>query len=63
MNAPKPGISRDKRIPDESLLRLEKQLKAGRKPSQQVLEQWVKKYGEPAQKIINTYHFKNNDKI
>jgi len=53
MKTPNPGISRNKRISDEGLLRLETLLKSGRRPSQQVLDQWVKRHGEAAQKIIN----------
>jgi len=63
MNTPTPGINRDNRISDEGLQRLEKQLKTGRRPSQQVLNQWVKRHGEAAQNIIDQYSVKNNDKI
>ncbi len=55
MQTPSPGISRENRISDEGLQRLETQLKAGRRPSQQVLDQWVKRHGEAAQKIIDQY--------
>jgi len=51
----KPGISRETRISDEGLLRLEKQLKAGNKINQLILEQWIKRYGESAQALINKY--------
>jgi len=50
-----PGISRDYRISDEGLQRLEKQLKSGAGISQQVLAQWIKRYGEPASEIIKKY--------
>ncbi len=63
MYTPSPGIDRDDRLSDESLRRLEKQLKTGRKPSQQVLDQWVKRHGEPALKLIEKYSTPKNDNI
>jgi len=53
MHTPSPGISRNNRISDEGLQRLENQLKTGRRPSQPVLAQWVKRHGQAAQKIID----------
>lgn len=50
-----PGISREQRLSDEGLTRLEKQLKSGVKISSPVLSQWVKRYGEPAIEIIQKY--------
>ncbi len=50
-----PGISRAKRISDEGLLRLEKHLKGGTKMTKIVLEQWLKRYGEPARTLIRKY--------
>jgi len=61
--APSPGISRDNRISDEGLLRLETQLRTGRRPSQQVLEQWVKRHGPSAQNIIDQFSPNINDKV
>ena len=61
MPTPNPGVSRDNRLSDEGLQRLESQLTSGRKPSQQVLNQWVKRYGQPAQDIINQYTEKTKD--
>lgn len=58
MRTPSPGINRDKRISDEGLQRLEAQLKSGRKPSQQVLDQWVKRHGDAAQLLIDRYNSK-----
>lgn len=55
MKTPNPGINRDNRISDEGLQRLETQLKAGRSPSQQVLDQWVKRHGDAAQTLIDKY--------
>lgn len=50
-----PGVSREERISDEGLLRLEKHLKNGTKMSKMVLEQWVKRYGDSAKSIIRQY--------
>ncbi|MBF0263766.1 MAG: hypothetical protein HQL46_00710 [Gammaproteobacteria bacterium] len=55
MSTPSPGINRGNRISEEGLQRLEKQLNSNRRPSQQVLQQWVKRYGEAAQKLIDKY--------
>ncbi|VAW72162.1 hypothetical protein MNBD_GAMMA12-2047 [hydrothermal vent metagenome] len=52
---PLPGVSRDKRIDAEGLKRLEQQLVAGRRISQAVLDQWVKRYGDSAKTIIEKY--------
>lgn len=49
---PTPGVSREQRLGDEGLQRLEQQLKSGRPPSAQVLQQWVRRYGEAAEKLI-----------
>ena len=50
-----PGVSRDNRISDEGLKRLEKHLNGGTKMTQMVLEQWIKRYGEPARELIKRY--------
>jgi len=52
---PRPGISREDRISEEGLKRLELQLQRGSGISQQVLEQWVKRYGEAARKLIQAH--------
>jgi len=57
-NKREPGVSRDNRIAEEGLQRLERQLASGRRISQQVLDQWVKRYGPAAQAIIER-HQKN----
>ena len=58
-NKPAPGISREKRLSDEGLRRLERQLLSGAKMSKQVLAQWIKRYGEPAREIIVKHgHYK-----
>ena len=61
MTSPSPGIKRENRISDEGLQRLEKQLKSHRRPSQQVLQQWIKRYGEAAEKLINQYTREKNE--
>ena len=52
---PRPGISRENRIGEEGLARLERQLQRGSGISQQVLEQWVRRYGDTARKLIRAY--------
>lgn len=56
-----PGISRPERLSDEGLERLEKQLSSGQRISAQVLQQWIKRYGESARVIINKYESKGTD--
>jgi len=51
---PAPGVSREARISDEGLQRLERQLKSGT-ISQTVLTQWVRRYGDAAQQLIDRY--------
>jgi len=55
MAKPSPGISRLDRLSEEGLRRLEKQLQTGAGISDEVLAQWIKKYGEPALEIIKKY--------
>jgi len=50
-----PGVSREQRISDEGLTRLEKQLRSGINISDQVLAQWVKRYGDDARDLILKY--------
>ena len=50
-----PGVSREQRISDEGLKRLEKQFNSGVKPSSMVLKQWIRRYGEPARVLIKKY--------
>jgi len=52
---PIPGVSRQDRLSDEGLARLEKQLEAGLNISSQVLAQWIKRYGNPAREIIKKH--------
>lgn len=50
-----PGVSRENRISDEGLARLDKQLQRGIKISRAVLGQWIKRYGDDARVIIDRY--------
>lgn len=50
-----PGVSREKRISDEGLARLEKHLKLGDKINVQVLQQWVRRYGDDARDLLKKY--------
>ena len=50
-----PGVSRSDRISDEGLRRLERQLDSGAKMKPAILQQWVKRYGEAAEKLIQKY--------
>ncbi|MDJ0807826.1 MAG: hypothetical protein QNJ78_13460 [Gammaproteobacteria bacterium] len=52
---PTPGVSRDDRLSDEGLKRLEKQLQNGAMMSDLVLAQWIKRYGEAAREILRKY--------
>lgn len=51
----KPGVSREQRISDEGLQRLERQLQRGAKINEPVLAQWIRRYGEPARALIQKY--------
>jgi len=55
--APKssPGVSREQRISDEGLLRLQKQLQHGARINHQVLRQWVKRYGDAARDLLKEH--------
>jgi len=50
-----PGVSRENRISDEGLQRLQKQLQSGVRISDSVLQQWIKRYGDAARGIIEQY--------
>jgi hypothetical protein len=50
-----PGISRNDRISDAGLQRLERQLASGARMTPLVLQQWVKRYGEAAEQLIQKY--------
>ena len=51
-----PGVSRKKRITNEGLARLEKQLKLGINIKAPVLQQWVRRYGDEARELLKKYH-------
>ena len=55
---PAPGVSREHRISDEGLRRLQKQLESGVRVSDMVLQQWIKRYGDDARVIIERYRHK-----
>lgn len=50
-----PGILRENRLSDEGLQRLERQLSSGSQISDQVLSQWIRRYGDTARAIIKKY--------
>lgn len=52
---PRPGVSRSNRLSAEGLLRLENQLATGARMTDQVLAQWIRRYGEPARDIIREH--------
>jgi hypothetical protein len=55
-NKHRPGVSRSDRLSAEGLTRLEKQLESGVNISNQVLAQWIKRYGDSARRIIKKHH-------
>ena len=52
MTEKSPGISRDNRISEDGLQRLEKQLQRSGQISDAVLAQWIRRYGDAAREII-----------
>ncbi len=52
-----PGVSREQRISEEGLARLERHLKLGTKINKQVLQQWVSRYGDVARKLLKNYGY------
>ncbi len=58
---PAPGVSRQDRLSDEGLQRLEKQLAAGTRISAAVLAQWIRRYGEPARAILQRHGLSIDD--
>lgn len=60
VKTPTPGVSREQRISDEGLLRLQKQLQSGVRISDMVLQQWIKKYGDDARDVIERYNFEQS---
>ena len=55
MSERSPGISRDNRISDEGLQRLETLMRRGGQISDAVLLQWIRRYGDEARTIIRQY--------
>ncbi len=55
MSDPSPGISRDARISDAGLQRLETLMQRGGQISDAVLLQWIHRYGEAARTIIRQH--------
>lgn len=53
--SPAPGVSREQRISDEGLQRLQKQLQSGVRISDEVLQQWIKRYGDAARDVIEKH--------
>jgi len=56
-----PGVSRQQRISDEGLARLDKQLKSGVRISSQVLQQWIKRYGDEARMLLKSHGYEFKD--
>ncbi len=56
-----PGVSREDRIADEGLARLEKHLKMGSKISKSVLQQWIRRYGDDARALLQRYDYAFED--
>lgn len=52
---PRPGIARPDRLSEAGLERLRRQLESGARPSEPVLRQWVKRYGDAARRLIDAY--------
>lgn len=58
---PNPGVSREQRISDEGLQRLENHLKNGTRMNDQILEQWIRRYGDSARELIKHYKQYNSE--
>lgn len=52
----RPGVSRNERISDEGLKRLEAQLSRGTVPSEVVLTQWLRRYGDAVRELLQRYN-------
>ncbi len=52
---PEPGVSREERISDKGLSRLERQLGSSMRISEAVLLQWVRRYGAAAAALIERH--------
>ncbi len=49
---PQPGVSRERRLSEEGLQRLQRQLESSMRVSAPVLLQWVRRYGDEAVRLI-----------
>ncbi len=58
---PVPGVSRDQRISDEGLVRLDRQLRIGVKISNAVLQQWISRYGDEARELLKKHGYDFNE--
>ena len=58
---PNPGVSREDRISDEGLQRLENHLQNGSRMNPMILKQWIKRHGEPARQLIKEYDQYHSD--
>jgi len=52
---PAPGVSREERLGDFGLARLERQLQRGTAISSVVLRQWIRRYGDAARELLRRY--------
>lgn len=52
---PNPGVSREERISDAGLQRLEAHLAQGAKIGDAVLKQWIVRYGDAARRLLKHY--------
>ncbi|BAO43614.1 hypothetical protein [Thiolapillus brandeum] len=52
---PRPGVSRQQRLSEEGLQRLERQLTSSSGISDAVLAQWIKRYGNAARTLIRRH--------
>ncbi len=55
MKKTSPGVTRESRISNEGLQRLEKHLLAGSKMTQRVRDQWILRYGDAARELFAHY--------
>lgn len=52
---PQPGISREQRLSELGLQRLEQQLQRQAGITDQVLKQWIRRYGKAAEQLIRKH--------
>ena len=61
MKIPVPGVSREGRIFNEGLARLEKHLQLGTKMSAPIRQQWLKRYGDEARALLKKHGYELNE--